>query len=386
MHHEHEDQSALDGDDLSADDALEQEEEHERREWRSRIVSFLTSGSVHMLVLLVLAAILLGDYEEIEPVPVRSHIIALDPPPPPRDIDITEPEAVEIEVAVEELSEDEVDPSTLVFDNEDFPNPDDDAPVLSEIASPSSAVALGGGADQASGGGGFSRGAAIGAGSGVSFMGTTATRSDTVTGHLLFIIDMSKSLKEEQVALIKDRLGLSLGDLSKRDRFNVIFFSGPSWLPGDDPQAIRADWRQIGNAHDFAHVGDLPQVEWQRYSPLVRRRFAAYLADVRTTFGTDWRHPFRMAYAMDPQPQAIFFLTDGRVDHSEQTLELVRQHPHIPVHTIAFGLQDQDGVATLADMATSTGGTHVAHDWDAIGRMYSELLHQQQHQDVRQPR
>ena len=67
----------------------------------------------------------------------------------------------------------------------------------------------------------------------------------------MFIIDMSQSLKDAQLAVLKHRLIGTLGDLSRRDQFEMLFFSGPTWVIEQDPHLIKADWRRISNHHNY---------------------------------------------------------------------------------------------------------------------------------------
>ena len=90
--------------------------------------------------------------------------------------------------------------------------------------------------------------------------------------------------------------------------------------------------------------------------------------------GTDWRHPFNVAYQMYPLPEVIFFLTDGKVDNSEETLKLVKTYPDIPIITIGYGLSDQDGIAALAEMSRLTKGSHIALSMQEIEVLYQQLI------------
>ena len=61
---------------------------------------------------------------------------------------------------------------------------------------------------------------------------------------------------------------------------------------------------------------------------------------------------------MEPQPDVIFFLTDGSVSNPQETVVMVEQNRHIPVMTIGFG--DKAASNThMAMMSEITGGVNV---------------------------
>ena len=102
--------------------------------------------------------------------------------------------------------------------------------------------------------------------------------------------------------------------------------------------------------------------------------------ELYTTGGTDWRHPFTIAFNMDPLPEVIYFLTDGKVDNSEETIQIIANQSeggegYVPrINTIAFGLEDEDGVGSLQQMSDMTDGDHIGYTMAEIEEMYQLLL------------
>jgi Cu/Ag efflux protein CusF len=246
-----------------------------------------------------------------------------------------------------------------------------DADAQMDMGSTGLAAAIGAGGGNA---GSFGAGdffAAMGTGgkgSGSSFFGVP---SGSGNDRMFFIIDMSGSLKGPQMFLIKDRLMGTIEEMQPHEQFEIAFFSGPVWLMGDDYKSLQDTWTKVTNWYNYLPpVSGLPMGRWRQKTPTVVNELQSYVQALDKSGGTDWRHPFEVAYRMYPQPDVIFFLTDGKVDNSELTLAQVKENRDIPVMTIAFGLNDKDGVAALEEMSTLTRGEHIAITMDRIEELY----------------
>ena len=325
---------------------------------------------LHTVILIIMAPLFYSHQFEEEPVPIQSLVAQLELEDERPETEIEEPELIEVAVQATEETVTPAELENIDFDPSDVGNEDvidgdtfdlgggpsatmDDAFDLN--GSPMVAAAIG-----------------VGPGAGVTFFKTT-TSSERRGAGPVFIIDMSASMSDDQMAVLKNELSESLRNLTAAHLFNVIFFSGPAWLVGEDSKgALRQEWQNDG-AHDFWRTDNsLPTVEWERGTSRTKQRFLQYLTDLPRSFGTDWRPPFQMAYAMNPPPTAIFFLTDGSVSNPQETLDLVDTKREIPVHTIAYGLRGR-GVEALAEMSRLTRGSHVAYDKDEISRLAARL-------------
>lgn len=355
--------------------------DHEDDERRSRFGSWSFSVMVHIVVLLLLAFVVMAHSEPEKRAPVRSAVLPTSEPPPPRDPTPAALAEVETEIEAEtDAYSDLLDVSNLL--DMTITDPSNLLAASAAVATHATAVASAIGA--AGGGGGQGGLGAFGAGTGGGdglggggFFGVGDGGGGSAR-NVLYIIDMSRSLKTPQIALIKDRLVNSLFELTKRQRFEILFFSGPTWQLFQDPGLVSNGWEKVTNWHNFRPTGELPVGEWRPFPPNIRGQVVDYIDNTLvTTGGTDWRHPLSVAYAMDPAPDMIYFLTDGKVDNSELTLDIIdtatSEGSAIPINTIAFGLSDQDGVATLSQMSEDSGGQHIAYTMDDIADMYEQL-------------
>lgn len=358
-----------DHDDNLIDDGPSEAERHRRA---TVFANWGVSIIAHAVVLMLLAAVILAEPMPPERAPIRVVTLDLEAPdePDPPERELLEP--VEVDVAADAAAPEAISDTSLstALDIADF---ELDDPAVSNQREMPTLMAIGSGASGGGDGGGAFGGGGGGPGGTGDGIGFFDTHSD-VSGRILFIIDMSKSLEEEQQFLIKHRLAETLVGLTRYDRFSVLFFSGPTWLMGEDPSAVAKRWQKGGDWHDYLSLDPLPEPVWRLYSPSVRRSTEAYLDQLQTTGGTDWRHPFAVAYAMDPQPDLMFFLTDGKVNNAEQTVALVERNTHIPVQTIGFGLDDEDGIEALKRIAEITDGMNVAYTMDEIHEMYQRLI------------
>ena len=122
---------------------------------------------------------------------------------------------------------------------------------------------------------------------------------------MFFVIDMSHVTEKEQQFLIKDRLLETITDLSSSNRY-VVFFSGPAWRIFDDVGLERSKWTKGKDIMITVLMKNYQKVNgvawWQTVGEV-----KGYLDELKTTGGTDWRHPFDIAYAMNPKPNVIFF-------------------------------------------------------------------------------
>lgn len=347
-------------------EATEEKKDEDKDELVAGLGGWGLSLAIHALALLTLLLIVFGVQQEKVPPPRPVTLVDSqqedefeEEQEQETDVEVT----VEVEV-MEQVTEQPVEMVTDDVELSETTEVDVTVTVTDALDSPTLGVA-GGQLFMESGGG---------AGEGAGFFGVG--KKSGQAKRVCLIIDMSKSLREEQIAVIKDRLVETLDYLGSGQYFEVVFFSGPCWFVGDDANEIRKGWGRGKNHHDYSPPPDgLPQGQWRPARHYILDKARKYVFDtLHTTVGTDWRHPFQIAYNMDPKPDVIYFLTDGRVDNSELTLNIIRSEGRgIPVNTIAFGLKDQDGVSSLREMSELTNGEHTALDMQTIKEMYSKL-------------
>jgi len=218
-------------------------------------------------------------------------------------------------------------------------------------------------------------GLGLGSGMGMkmSFLGTSAQGN-----KICFIIDYSASMGANQLKVMKHELTKTLRAFNREIQTGLIFFSGPAWDAGGreyvDPKVEAKNWTSTG-AHDFSPAGGYkPAIpSWTSCTPGNQKKFEELIYKTPTSFGTDWRHPFRMAYDMKPQPQVIFFMTDGSTRNPEETVAMVKKNKRIQVNPIAFGIPNKGAEAPMEEMAKMTRGTFKPYSKEEIDKMAANL-------------
>ena len=214
-------------------------------------------------------------------------------------------------------------------------------------------------------------GLGMGAGMGMkmSFMGASAQGN-----KFAFIIDYSASMGNDQLLVMKSELTRVISAMSRDVQVALIFFSGPAWLAGTDPQAEAARWNNNG-AHDFSlKPGEkLARPAWIPCSPSNRAKMEEQIQSTPKSFGTDWRNPFEMAYTMSPKPDVIYFMTDGSTRNPQETVDKVLKNKRIQVNAIAFGIPNADAEVPMKTMTDSTRGTFKSYSKAEITTMAAKI-------------
>lgn len=179
---------------------------------------------------------------------------------------------------------------------------------------------FGGGAGGGGGGGGFAGGAG-----GTSFFGVGGRGS-----RFAFIVDKSGSMLGDRIAAAKEELVRAVAALPDYASVHVSFFDA------GEPTTFGEGWQRIRGGS--------------------MQRFRAWLRNVAASGDTQPAGSFRQAFALEPRPDVVFFLTDGRIP--EECLEQVRalnsRGKRVQVNTIAF--DDPGGGAQLRQIAQESGG------------------------------
>lgn len=167
----------------------------------------------------------------------------------------------------------------------------------------------------------------------ISFLGTQGTGR-----RFCIIADCSKSLSPGSFAYIKKELVRTLRSLDVKSSFHLMFFAGtPHSMP-------KGPWLKGGKEVDQV----LPWIDGQE-----------------RVGGTVAAPAFARAFALDPLPDILFFMTDGQIrdDDPKKVAEMNRFLPKIPVHTILF-VKEKVNIAKalvaemqLKQIAKDSGGT-----------------------------
>jgi len=211
-------------------------------------------------------------------------------------------------------------------------------------------------------------------GGGATFFGQQAKGN-----RIAYVIDFSLSMREaggHRERLMRQEMAQSVAALPPGMQFQMIFFSGPSWVAGDNVvrQGHRAtvtsgndkfEWRSPGGAHaEFKwDVVDPKKVQtpiWYPTTQTVIQNSLKLIEETRLIGGTVWMPPMQMAMRMDPPPQVIFFMTDGIVE-GRDTVQLAEDIAAMcrakgtVVNTVA--LMEPKARKAMVTLAHQTGGT-----------------------------
>ena len=286
--------------------------------WLSNSVSGLVSVVAHMGLLLLFAAVTCdyrggggGEGEEvlIAEMPVEN---LSENPDDELDADDAEAEAEQAE---------DLDETLEVVAPLDAS--DSDMSVEVNLAELTPSGASGGGSPAisalAGGGGAF--------GEGASFMGLHAKGT-----RFCIIADRSGSMEGPKLTFVKEEILETLTTMGGRGRFQLIFFNTRE-LP----------YRQPGWRHPRRDRADV----------------AAWLQSVNAGGGTYPTPAFRVAFALSPRPDAIFFMTDGLFPENvvDEVADLNRRGgKRVQIHTISF--MDTSAEALMRKIANDSGGRY----------------------------
>ena len=168
-------------------------------------------------------------------------------------------------------------------------------------------------------GAGWGSGDGFGSGGGGSFFG-----QKTSAERVLYIIDYSSSMKSQgREPLMRKEMKKSLDSLVPGTKYQIVFFSGPAWVAGNQVQhskdrrgatitdgSKKFEWTGKG-AGGWEPQGKKQVPEWLDLTNLQLKKSQKIVKESKLSFGTSWKGPLEMAFDMDPLPQAIFFMTDG---------------------------------------------------------------------------
>lgn len=168
-----------------------------------------------------------------------------------------------------------------------------------------------------------------GSGSGVSFFGISSVGS-----RFCYIVDSSGSMRSQnRLESAIAELSRSLKQLPDFARFYVLFYSSSITEPS-------------------------MQKGWNTARSSTIRRMINEFQTIHASGGTIPTAAFEKAFALNPPPEVIFFLTDGEI--TGFTADILRKmlppKSRVVVNTIAFG--DAAGQQQMIDIAKATGGQY----------------------------
>ena len=190
---------------------------------------------------------------------------------------------------------------------------------------------------------------------------------------ILFIIDYSASMRGRD-KVMRSELSKAIEKLPAVGSVAVIFFSGPTWVAGEDANALHKNWSGTNNGGWKPNDGYKPvRPKWLPVTPSNKKKLIKAVYDTPLTFGTVWDNSFDWAFYMNPKPDVIYFMTDGNANKNLQGMEIIKQKKgRTKIYTIGYGAP-AGAKAPLEEIAAMTGGKSKFVDMDEIKMMEKEI-------------
>ena len=202
-----------------------------------------------------------------------------------------------------------------------------------------------------------------------SFMGVKSKAN-----KILFIIDYSASMRGRDVVM-RDELSKAIEKLPAVGSVAVIFFSGPTWVAGEDANALHRKWKGDNSKTGWKPVdGYKPQrPKWLPVTPSNKKKLIQAVNRTPLTFGTVWDNSFEWAFYMNPKPDVIYFMTDGNANDKFKGMDIIKSKKgRTKIYTIGYGAP-QGAKKPLEEIAAMSGGKSKFVDMDKIREMEKEI-------------
>ena len=202
-----------------------------------------------------------------------------------------------------------------------------------------------------------------------SFMGVKSKAN-----KILFIIDYSASMRGRDVVM-RDELSKAIEKLPAVGSVAVIFFSGPTWVAGEDANALHRKWKGDNGNNGWKPVdGYKPKrPKWLPVTPSNKKNLIKAVKSTPLTFGTVWDNSFEWAFYMNPKPDVIYFMTDGNANGRFKGMDIIKSKKgRTKIYTIGYGAP-QGAKKPLEEIAAMSGGKSKFVDMDKIRAMEKEI-------------
>lgn len=190
---------------------------------------------------------------------------------------------------------------------------------------------------------------------------------------ILFIIDYSASMNGRD-KVMRHELSAAIEKLPAVGSVSVIFFSGPTWVAGQDAKALHKNWSGSNGGGWKPNDGFEPvRPKWLPVTPSIKKRLVQAVHDTPLTFGTVWDNSFDWAFYMNPKPDVIYFMTDGNSNKNFQGMEIIKQKKgRTKIYTIGYGAP-AGAKEPLELIAAMTGGKSKFVEMDEIREMEKNI-------------
>ncbi|MGJ8641847.1 MAG: vWA domain-containing protein [Luteolibacter sp.] len=210
---------------------------------------------------------------------------------------------------------------------------------------------------------GWGDGTDFGSGGGASFFNQKVKAS-----RIVYVIDYSRSMTRlGRNELMREELTKSVKGISPGTQYQLIFFSGPYWVAGDELKLVNQYANSIkgqnGKTYDWKGGKGNGRSDMERYKPdwlpMSESNVKKSIKDIKDTplsLGTKWGPPIEMAMRMDPAPQLIFFMTDGLGGSVGDVEDLAKEAKKKGIIINTISLIEPAAEEAMFNLASKTGG------------------------------
>ena len=173
--------------------------------------------------------------------------------------------------------------------------------------------------------------------------------------RIAFVIDYSASMRGKD-RVMRYELDAAVKKLPPTGEVCLIFFSGPSWLAGENAKAISSQWTGNNTNGWKPKPGFKPsKPKWIPVTPAHQKELSKTIWSTPLTFGSVWDNSFRWALTLlYPKPDVIYFMTDGAA--KVKGMDFIKNsRGHTKIYTIAYGTPPA-AKAPLMEIAKISGG------------------------------
>jgi hypothetical protein len=190
---------------------------------------------------------------------------------------------------------------------------------------------------------------------------------------ILFIIDYSASMKGRD-KVMRYELCKAIDKLPAVGSVAVLFFSGPTWIAGQDANALHKNWEGSNGGGWKPKEGHTPErPKWMPVTPSNKKKLKEAVVSTPLTFGTVWDNSFEWAFYMNPKPDVIYFMTDGNANKNLQGMEIIKSKKgKTKIYTIGYGAP-AGAKKPLEEIAAITGGKSKFVEMDQIRLMEKNI-------------
>lgn len=190
---------------------------------------------------------------------------------------------------------------------------------------------------------------------------------------ILFIIDYSASMRGRD-KVMRYELCKAIDKLPAVGSVSVLFFSGPTWIAGQDANALHKNWEGSNGGGWKPKEGHTPErPKWMPVTPSNKKKLKEAVVSTPLTFGTVWDNSFEWAFYMNPKPDVIYFMTDGNANKNLQGMEIIKSKKgKTKIYTIGYGAP-AGAKKPLEEIAAITGGKSKFVEMDQIRLMEKNI-------------